>query len=104
MSTSTPGPWLSKHIPGRLFELTNAAGEIILRIRGGMFPCAADARVLAAAPEMRDTITALLALINRLDQDVNWGACRLRAETTQARKEQPDKARALLARIAGTEG
>lgn len=37
--------------PGRLFEVT-ADGQPLLRVRGGMFPTAADARLIAAAPEL----------------------------------------------------
>ena len=54
----TPGPWQRKSIPGHLFEINNGQGEIVLRIRGGMMPTLADARLLAEAP-------ALLALVKQ---------------------------------------
>lgn len=101
MATYTPGPWERRSIPGHLFELHNAAGEVVLRIRGGMMPSVEDARVLEAAPELLDVVRALLALQNRLWQDVNWGASNLRAETIAALNEVPGQARALLDRIAG---
>lgn len=83
MST-TPGPWQRKSIPGHLFEIHNAAGEVVLRIRGGMLPTLGDAQLLSEAPTMH---AALAEALNHLD---GIGA-------------PPDKAvlRALLARIDG---
>lgn len=80
----TPGPWMYKLIRGQLFEIHNAAGEIVLRIRGGMLPSLRDAQLLGEAPAMH---AALAEALNHLD---GIGA-------------PPDKAvlRALLARIDG---
>lgn len=53
---STPGPWIRRSIPGHLFELVNTAGEIVLRIRGGMMPSLHDARLLELSPVMVETL------------------------------------------------
>lgn len=101
----TPGPWIV-YQPNHStqVQIRDEAGEMIIAVvpeKGNPPRAMADARVLAEAPVMRETILALLALLNRLSQDLNWGGAHLRAETIQALNEQPSKARALLARIDG---
>lgn len=66
MSKPTPGPWERKSIPGHLFELHNSSGDIVLRIRGGMVPTLADARLLEAAPQMLDALRKALTLIEAM--------------------------------------
>lgn len=88
MST-TPGPWQRKQIPGHLFEISNAAGEVVLRIRGGMMPTLNDARLLTAASEMR---TAIEKYIKWIQDD------RIRSRCNVTADHIIDDARALLAR------
>lgn len=72
MAKHTPGPWQRRSIPGHLFELKNAAGDIVLRIRGGMMPTLDDARVLEAAAEMAE-------LLRDQEKDVVLHLSRVRA-------------------------
>jgi hypothetical protein len=59
MSAHTAGPWRRRSIPGHIFEISNASGEIVLRIRGGMMPTLPDARLLSAAPDMLRALDTL---------------------------------------------
>lgn len=71
--THSPGPWKRKSIPGHLFELSDAGGNPVLRIRGGMMPTLADATLLEGAPSLltdntalRDTVRELSAALEQL--------------------------------------
>lgn len=55
-TTHTAGPWQTRAIPGHLFEIANAAGEIVLRIRGGIMPTFQDARLLGAAAALYSAV------------------------------------------------
>jgi hypothetical protein len=48
----TKGPWKARSIAGHLFELLDAQGGTVLRIRSGMVPVPADACLIAAAPDL----------------------------------------------------
>lgn len=57
--------WTYRDIPGGLFEVLGEDGFPVLRIRGGMSPVPAHARLIAAAP---DLLAALVAVRGELDQ------------------------------------
>lgn len=59
----TPGPWTSREsdeLPG-FFYVSSEAGDIVY-LSGGLRPhdCAANARLIAAAPEMLSILQAML--------------------------------------------
>ncbi len=85
----TPGPWQRKAIPGHVFELTDADGNPVLRIRGGMMPSFHDALLLEAAPELKHWICEVLE------------RCMLDDHAPDVARELEAEARALLARIDG---
>ncbi len=64
----TPGPWVSRSIPGHLFEIHDAQKNPIMKIRGGMMPMLEDARVLTGAAAM---YRALERIADMLDRDGN---------------------------------
>lgn len=55
----TPGPWKVNQSSTR-FELLGPDVFPILRINGGMVPIEANARLIAAAPELLDALKALV--------------------------------------------
>lgn len=59
----TPGPWNRKSIPGHLFEIQDGAGNALMKIRGGMMPTLADAKLIAAAPELLCMLERVMAEI-----------------------------------------
>lgn len=83
----TAGPWKRRSIPGHLFELTGAAGEVVLRIRGGLVPRLEDAKLLEAAPELYEVLSRFTASADAAAGALDWPEYR--------------EARALLARIRG---
>ncbi len=59
----TPGPWTSREsddLPG-FFYVSAAAGDIVY-LSGGLQPhdCAANARLIAAAPELREMLDRMV--------------------------------------------
>lgn len=69
----TSGPWESRSIPGQLFEIHDASRDPVFRIRGGMNPTLADARLIAAAPELLAACERALALsIARSESRQKW--------------------------------
>jgi hypothetical protein len=48
--------WNCKAIPGQLFEIADAKGDPVMRIRGGMFPTPRDAHLMTAAPDLLDVL------------------------------------------------
>jgi hypothetical protein len=83
MAGHTPGPWRRKSIPGHLFELNNAAGDIILRIRGGIMPTLTDARLLAEAPAMLDALRNVAAHFDCVGEEDEAIAVSVRALLTR---------------------
>jgi hypothetical protein len=86
----TLGPWKRKSIPGHVFELHNEAGDIVLRIRGGMMPTLEDSRLLEAAPELLDLVRTFYSYIGTM-----------KASGLIAGEPWMEKIRPLLSRIEG---
>lgn len=57
--TTTPGPWHAVQ-RGDDYKMEGAKGARVFSIRNGVIPMNADARLIAAAPELRDALGALL--------------------------------------------
>lgn len=79
-SKHTPGPWVRRSIPGHLFEIHQEGDKdgIVLRLRGGMVPMLADARLIAAAPELLAAARLVDAAFSHLGDDDHeaWAAIR----------------------------
>ena len=48
----TPGPWTAEGAPGTTLTIKGPDGFPVFRIRGGMLPVDADARLIASAPDL----------------------------------------------------
>jgi hypothetical protein len=68
--THTPGPWTVEGSPGTTFGLVGPDGFHILKIRGGMLPVTANARLITAAPTMLAALEAAQAFV---DSVILWG-------------------------------
>ena len=73
-TTHTQGPWVAKDHTKR-FELLDSDGFPILRINGGMIPTDANARLIAAAPELLEALEALTSLVQGNGNDHITRAC-----------------------------
>ena len=97
MSIHTPGPWKSYLTPYQAQrQIRDEAEEIVIAVvpnKGNTARCDADARLIAAAPEMRE---ALQAYLNRADRIGLEPGCFTRAEIAEI-----EDIRVLLARIDG---
>lgn len=52
--------WVITRIPGQLFEINDWDGNVVLRIRGGMFPTCNDALLIETAPELLNALEAIV--------------------------------------------
>lgn len=68
----TPGPWtvrrMFQHETFQDFRIEGKDRERVLVLRGGMAPCEADARLIAAAP---DLLAAVYDLLEMRDAHLN---------------------------------
>ena len=82
----TPGPWTAECVPGTTLTIKGPDGFPVFRIRGGMLPVDADARLIASAPDLlaalREVADAHEALLREYGKPWGWGM--LPVETARA--------------------
>jgi hypothetical protein len=70
MSKHTPGPWIVKPIPNtKCWQILNPAAEEGRRFIADTTSNEANARLIAAAPEV---LESLILIWNELDHHVHW--------------------------------
>ena len=88
----TPGPWRMVWTCDGGFHIKDANLCIIAR-RGKWRPNAeqseANARLIAAAPDLLEALRALKSAFDAFTEDANWGASALRADTIRQVNDAP---------------
>ena len=64
----TPGPWTAECVPGTTLTIKGPDGFPVFRIRGGMLPVDADARLIASAPDLLAALRDALDVVDEVER------------------------------------